>query len=167
MQIILTVSVALIAIAFLIVVIFISIALKSLQTTLQGVSKTLGGLEKQLEGVTNETAALFHKANALAEDLQEKSERLNSVVDAVKDVGATVNQFNQTFHNIANVVDEQVETNKDKISQVIQWSNLFLELKDRWKSRKQKEPSSKQEFIKIGKEHDAGQKKTKKGGGLS
>ena len=31
-----------------------------------------------------------------------------------------------------------MEENKDKIAQVVQWSNIMLELKDKWQQRKQK-----------------------------
>jgi len=137
MQIILYLSVALIAIAFFVLVIYLSKTLKSLQVTLTSVSNTLTGLEKQLNGVTTETTLLLQKTNALAEDIQQKSESLNSVVDAVKDVGTTVSKFNGTLQNITNSVDQQVEESKEKISQIIQWSNIFLELKDKWQARKQ------------------------------
>ncbi len=136
MQIILYLSVALIAIAFLVLVIYISATLKSLQVTLTSVSKTLIGLEKQLDGVTTETTSLLQKTNALAEDIQQKSENLNSVIVAVKDVGTTVTKFNGTLQNITNSVDRQVEENKEKISQIVQWGNIFLELKDKWVARK-------------------------------
>lgn len=137
MQIILYLSVALIAVAFLVLVIYVSTTLKSLQVTLTSLSKTLMGLEKQLEGVTNETTLLLQKTNALAEDIQRKSESLNSVVEAVKDVGTTVTKFNGTLQNITTSVDKQVEENKEKISQIMQWSNILLELKDKWQARKQ------------------------------
>ncbi|MEO2078524.1 MAG: DUF948 domain-containing protein [Bacillus sp. (in: firmicutes)] len=137
MQIILYLSVALIAIAFLVLVIYLSATLKSLQGTLSSVSKTLTGLEKQLDGVTTETTLLLQKTNALAEDIQQKSEGLNSVVDAVKDVGVTVSKFNGTLLNLTNTVDQQVEDSKEKISQIVQWSNVILELKDKWQARKQ------------------------------
>ncbi|MBO0960348.1 DUF948 domain-containing protein [Neobacillus sp. MM2021_6] len=137
MEIILYLSVALIAIAFLVLVIYLSKTLKSLQGTLTSVSNTLTGLEKQLDGVTTETTVLLQKTNALADDIQQKSERLNSVVEAVKDVGTTVSQFNGTLKNITNTVDQQVEESKEKISQLVQWSNIFLELKDKWQARKQ------------------------------
>ncbi|ETI70433.1 DUF948 domain-containing protein [Neobacillus vireti] len=137
MQIILYLSVALIAIAFLVLVIYLAKTLRSLQGTLTSVSQTLTGLEKQLDGVTSETTLLLQKTNALAEDIQHKSESLNSVVDAVKDVGTTVSKFNGTLKNITNSVDVQVEENKEKISQIVQWSNVLLELKDNWKARKE------------------------------
>ncbi|MEH7074722.1 DUF948 domain-containing protein [Neobacillus drentensis] len=137
MQIILYLSVALIAIAFFVLVIFLSTTLKSFQVTLTSVSKTLAGLEKQLDGVTAETTILLQKTNALADDIKKKSDSLTSVVDAVKDVGTTVTKFNGTLQNITSTVDKQVEDSKEKISQIVQWSNVFLELKDKWQARKQ------------------------------
>jgi uncharacterized protein YoxC len=137
MQIILYLSVALIAIAFFVLVIFLSTTLKSFQVTLTSVSKTLAGLEKQLDGVTAETTILLQKTNSLADDIKQKSDSLNSVVEAVKDVGTTVTKFNGTLQSITQSVDKQVEENKEKISQVVQWSNILLELKDKWQARKQ------------------------------
>ncbi|WP_057761327.1 DUF948 domain-containing protein [Cytobacillus praedii] len=141
MQIILYLSIAVIAIAFLILVIYLSKTLKSLQVTLDSVSKTLVGLEKQLDGVTRETTELLHKTNALAEDIQHKSENLNSVVVAVKDVGDTVRSFNGSIQKVTASVNNQFEENKDKIAAVVQWSQIFLEMKDKWKMRKQNEKS--------------------------
>ncbi|WP_042459767.1 DUF948 domain-containing protein [Neobacillus dielmonensis] len=137
MEIILYLSAALAAIAFLILVIYLASTLKALRATLDSVSDTLKGLENQLEGVTSETALLLQKTNALADDLQQKSERLNTVVDAVKDVGTTVTRFNGTLQNITQTIDKQVEANKEKVSQIVQWSNVFLELKDKWQERRQ------------------------------
>ena len=72
MIIILYLSVALIAVAFLVLVIYLSKTLKSLQLTLKNVASTLEGLEGQMKGITTETAELLHKTNRLAEDIQEK-----------------------------------------------------------------------------------------------
>lgn len=137
MKIILYLSVALIAIAFFVLVIYLSKTLKSLQGTLESVSKTLIGLESQLDGVTRETTVLLHKTNTLADDIQKKSESLNTVVDAVKEVGHSVQKFNHSLQSITSTVDRQLENNKEKISQVMQWGNVLLELKDKWKSKKQ------------------------------
>lgn len=136
MEIILYLSAAVAAVAFLILVIYLAKTLKSLQGTLDSVAHTLTGLEKQLDGVTRETTVLLHKTNSLADDIQQKSESLNSVVSAVKDVGNSVQRFNQSIHSISSMVDNQIDKNQDKISQVVQWSNVFLELKDKWKSRR-------------------------------
>ena len=142
MEIILYLSVALVAIAFLVLVIYVAKTLKSLQETLGSVSKTLAGLERQLDGVTQETTELLHKTNALADDIQEKSKSLNSVVTAVKDVGTTVNKFNGSLKNLSNSFEIQVEENKEKVSQIVQWSHVFLELKDKWNAKKKENSES-------------------------
>lgn len=147
MIIILYLSVALIAIAFLVLVIYLSKTLKSFRVTLDSAAKTLEGLEKQVESVTKETAVLLKKTNALADDIQRKSESLNSVVDAVKDVGTTVGHFNQTLQNITNTVDVQVENNKEKVAQILQWGNVLLELKDKWKEKRKKTSRVKKELL--------------------
>jgi uncharacterized protein YoxC len=142
MEIILYLSVALVAIAFLVLVIYVAKTLKSLQETLGSVSKTLAGLERQLDGVTHETTELLQKTNALADDIQEKSKSLNSVVTAVKDVGTTVNKFNGSLKNLSSSFEIQVEENKEKVSQIVQWSNVFLELKDKWDAKKKEKSES-------------------------
>jgi uncharacterized protein YoxC len=142
MQIILYLSVALIAVAFFILVIYLVKTLKSLQDTLTGVSKTLMEVEKHLDDVTTETTLLLQKTNVLADDFQHKAESLNTVVDAVKDVGITVSKFNGTLKNISTSFDKQVEQNKEKVSQIIQWSDVLLEIKDKWKARKQSKNES-------------------------
>lgn len=136
LEIVLYLSAGLAAIAFFILVIYLVRTLKSLEVTLNSVSNTLIGLEKQMDGVTRETTELLHKTNVLADDIQRKSDSLNSVVDAVKDVGTSVQKFNHTIQTITTSVNRSVEENKDKVSQVIQWSNVLLELKDRWKAKK-------------------------------
>jgi uncharacterized protein YoxC len=147
MEIILYLSVALIAIAFMVLVIYLAKTLKTLQGTLSSVSTTLVGLEKQLDGVTKETTELLQKTNALADDIQEKSERLTSVVDSVKDVGTTVSKFNGTLKNLTSSFDIQVEQNKEKVSQIVQWSNVLLELKDKWSERKQSKSEASSEKV--------------------
>ncbi|MCC3357988.1 DUF948 domain-containing protein [Bacillus sp. REN16] len=132
------ISVAVIAVAFLILVIYLSRTLRSLQITLDNVAGTLSGLEKQMEGVTSETTALLHKTNKLAEDIQQKSESLNTVVYAVKDVGTSLQRFNQSVGNVTEEVAVQLEKNKTKISQVVQVGNAVIEMWDKWKDKKQK-----------------------------
>jgi uncharacterized protein YoxC len=149
MIIILYLSVALIAIAFLVLVIYLSKTLKSVQETLTSVSETLVGLEKQLDGVTSETTALLQKTNALADDIAHKAESLTNVVEAVKDVGTTVNKFNKTLQSITSSFDLQVEQNKEKISQIIQWGDVLLELKDKWKARKKTKSESSNEVQRV------------------
>ena len=136
MEIVLYLSAALASVAFLILVIYLSKTLKSLQVTLESVSHTLTDVEKQMKGLTEESTLLLNKTNALAEDLQKKSENLNTVVEAVKEVGTTVKSFNGTLQNVHMKVEHNLEENQDKIAQVVQWGSAIFELRDLWKKKK-------------------------------
>ncbi|USK59116.1 DUF948 domain-containing protein [Peribacillus asahii] len=142
MEIILYVSAAIIAIAFLVLVIYVARTLTSLQITLNSVAHTLTGLESQLKGITTETTELLHKTNALAEDLKQKSENLNTAVVAVKEVGTSIQSFNTSIQKVSNKVITEIDNNQEKISQIVQWGNIALEMRDKWKARKQQPESS-------------------------
>ncbi|MDA7027269.1 DUF948 domain-containing protein [Bacillus sp. CLL-7-23] len=136
---ILYLSVALIAVAFLILVIYISKTLNTVQTTLKHVASTLEGLEGQMKGITTETTELLHKTNRLAEDIQDKSLKLNTVVDAVQEVGTSIRQFNASIQQVSHTVTSVAEDNREKISQVVSWSNAALEIWNKWKRKRMKE----------------------------
>ncbi|MFD2681624.1 DUF948 domain-containing protein [Bacillus seohaeanensis] len=139
MELILYLSVAVIAIAFFILVISVIKTMKSLQTTLDSVSTTLNGLEGQLQGITKESTELLHKTNLLAEDIQKKSENLNTVVYAVKDVGQSIQTLNTSVKKVSSSISTEFEKNQGKISQIVQWGNAFIELKDKWKQKKEED----------------------------
>lgn len=140
MEIILYIAAMVAAVAFLILCVSLSMTLFSVKRTLQTVSETMDGLTVQLEGVTTETTALLNKTNALAEDIQQKSQQLNTVVAAVKGVGDTVASMNTSVKRVTNAVSAEAERNSDKVAQVIQWGQVAFELMDKVKAR---QPSSK------------------------
>ena len=142
LEIVLYLSAAVAAIAFLVLVFFLGNTLKSLQVTLDSVSKTLVGLESQMQGISLETTQLLHKTNVLAEDLKEKSENLNTVVHAVRDVGTSIQSFNTSIQKVSNKVQQEIDDNQERISQVVQWSNIAMEIREKWKTRKRQPEDS-------------------------
>ena len=98
-------------------------------------AKTLDGVEGQVQGITRETTDLLHKANRLTEDIQGKVDRLNSVVDAVKGIGDSVQNFKWFCRSSNKLNYAQYSQNEDKISQVVQWSNVAMEIADKWQNR--------------------------------
>jgi uncharacterized protein YoxC len=128
-KIILYLSVALIAIAFFILVVYLVKTLKRVQDTLQSLTKTIEGMEKQVNEIGTETSQLLHKTNAVADDVQKKMEILNGLFDNVKQVGATIQTFN-------NSLAKQLSSNEQKVIQAVQWGNAFLEIWGKWKRRK-------------------------------
>ncbi|KAB7705874.1 DUF948 domain-containing protein [Bacillus aerolatus] len=137
MVIILYLSAAVAAIAFLILVLNLSKTLKSVDRTLDSLSRTVDRLEGQMQGITAETTELLHKTNVLAEDIQQKTEQMNTVVNAVKDVGSTVQNLNQSINKVTTTVASQMEKNQYKISQAVQWGNVVKQLVEKFKDGKE------------------------------
>ncbi|MGV3244225.1 DUF948 domain-containing protein [Staphylococcus sp. 11261D007BR] len=123
------------AIAFLILCIGIVVVLVSVKKNLDHVAKTLDGVEGQVQGITRESTDLLHKANRLTEDIQDKSERLNSVVNAVKGIGDSIQTLNGSVDRVTHSITHNISQNEDKISQVVQWSNVAMEIADKWQNR--------------------------------
>lgn len=130
------------AIAFLILCIGIVVVLVSVKKNLDHVAKTLDGVEGQIQGITRESTDLLHKANRLTEDIQDKSNRLNSVVDAVKGVGESVQTLNGSVDRVTHSITNNISQNEDKISQVVQWSNVAMEIADKWQNRQSRRNSA-------------------------
>ena len=89
-----------------------------------------------MEAITRETTFLLEKTNTLAADIAEKSEKLNTVVDAVKNIGVSINNFNNSINKITDSISKEVDKNEEKIAQVVQWSNVVMDIAERWKQRK-------------------------------
>nr|WP_244963629.1 DUF948 domain-containing protein [Anoxybacillus rupiensis] len=118
-----------VAIAFFILVVYLVKTLKRVQDTLQSLTKTIEGMEKQVNEIGTETSQLLHKTNAVADDVQKKMESLNRLFDTVKQVGATIQTFNDSLA-------KQLSSNEQKVIQAVQWGNAFLEIWGKWKRRK-------------------------------
>ncbi|KHD84234.1 DUF948 domain-containing protein [Heyndrickxia ginsengihumi] len=138
MIIILYLSVALIAIAFLFLVISLSRTLKSVSVTLDHVAGTVKDLESQMQGITNETTKILQSTNDLVADIQHKSEKLNTVVDAVEDIGVSATQLSQTLRRVTTTVSSTVGKKQEKIAQALQWGAAIKNIRDKWAERKPK-----------------------------
>lgn len=136
-QIVLYISAGIAAIAFLVLCVAIAVVLFSVKKNLDHVAETLDGLDGQIQGITRESTDLLHKSNRLVEDIQGKSEKLNSVVDAVQGVGYSVTNLNDSVDRVTNSITHNISENEEKISQVVQWSNVAMEIADKWQVRQQ------------------------------
>jgi len=137
-QIVLYIAAGIAAVAFLILCIALAVVLFSVKKNLDHVAKTLDGVEGQIQGITRESTDLLHKTNRLAEDVQGKSAKLNSVVDAVQGIGNSMTNLNSSVDRVTNSITHNISQNEDKISQVVQWSNVAMEVADKWQMRQKR-----------------------------
>jgi uncharacterized protein YoxC len=98
----------------------------------------MAGLEKQVNGITKETEELLHRTNRLADDIQEKSESLNTVFSSVKEFGDSVGQVNKSLRHVSNTVSTQVINQSDHIAKAVQWGNVAIDLYSKFKEKKEK-----------------------------
>ena len=140
------VSVAVVALAFLLLVIYMIGTLKSATKTLNNVANTMSSLEKQLQGVTRETEELLHKTNELAQDINNKSQSLNTMFASVKELGESLGTVNKSLKNVSVKVATEAERQSDKVTQAVQWGNVAIDLYTKWKLKKKTVDNTKEEI---------------------
>ncbi|MFA9559060.1 DUF948 domain-containing protein [Evansella sp. AB-rgal1] len=131
------ISVAIIAIAFAILVYYLIKTIISMKKTLDAVSSTVEGLQKQVDGITRESTELLHKTNRLAEDIQQKSDALNSVFLAAKDLGDSMQRINYSIKRVSDVVSQKADEQSDQVAMAVKWGNVAMSFWEKWKAKKQ------------------------------
>lgn len=135
---ILEISVAVIALAFVILVVFVIIVLN-------GLRETLTTVHSELKILSKETESAVRNANVLAEDVQGKMKCLDPIFQSISNVGeiaegktcAWKNASYQKQHQFREALDENLNEQgpNEKIVDVIQWAlegvNLWQKLKKR------------------------------------
>ncbi|MED3645954.1 DUF948 domain-containing protein [Halalkalibacterium halodurans] len=135
MEDLLYISAIIVALAFVLLVIFAVRTFLAVTKSLDHMKNTMTELKEQVVGITKETEQLLHRTNQLADDLQQKSESLNMVFDSVKDMGQAVQQVNQSVRHVADRVATETERQSGQIAQVVQWGNVAIDLYKRFKER--------------------------------
>ncbi|MCL1630643.1 DUF948 domain-containing protein [Sporolactobacillus sp. CPB3-1] len=140
MIIILYLAVALIAVAFAVLVYFLSQTLRAAQKTLEDVASTLEDVQEQVKGLSEETTELLHRTNVLASDVQRKSKSLNSVFDAVEGFGESLGTINDSVKRVTASIENQGMEHSGKVAQTMQWGKAVIDLFQRWQNaRKSKQ----------------------------
>ncbi|MCO7124881.1 DUF948 domain-containing protein [Sporolactobacillus shoreicorticis] len=134
MIIILYLAVAVIAIAFAVLVYFLSQTLRAAQKTMEDVASTLEDVQVQVKGLNDETTELLHRTNLLAVDLQRKSKSLNSVFDAIEGFGESLGTINTSVKRVTASIESKGFENSGKIAQTMQWSKAVMDLIHRWQN---------------------------------
>lgn len=84
---IIEISVAVIAFAFVILVIYLITMIKALNTTLGQVNQTLSETRKQMDELGGQALKVIEHTNQISYDVKKKIEAIDPVFNAVEDVG--------------------------------------------------------------------------------
>src|SRR5699024_6330330 len=104
MEIVLYVAIIIAVIALVVLTIYIINTLKVTKQFLNDVTTTLDGIETQMKGVTDETTTLLTKTNRLADDVEEKSAKVDQLINGAKGIGETMNEFDQSLQQLTNSI---------------------------------------------------------------
>lgn len=125
------IAVIIVAFAFAVLVGYLAMTLKATQRTMNNVADTLEGLEKQLDGITTETTLLLQKTNDLAEDVNFKVAKLNSVFEGIEDIGDSFSNLTRSVKKLSDNLSDEEEV--DKAKEAVKWGSAILNI---WKNRK-------------------------------
>ncbi|WP_062047695.1 DUF948 domain-containing protein [Bacillus sp. JCM 19034] len=136
MEIILYISALIFAVAFTVLTIYIVKTAKSADRTLKHLEETMAAMKVQINGISNETEKLLHRTNELAEDIQEKSQSMNSIFASAKELGDSINQITHSIRHMSTTIASQANRKSDQVAQVVQWGSAALDLYSKYKEKK-------------------------------
>jgi uncharacterized protein YoxC len=148
---IIEVSVAVIAIVFTILVIYLIVLINTLRHTFTQVDRTLGSVHQQLDGIGTEAKKVIEQANHLSVDVKSKFDSLTSLFNTVSNVGAVLEDHSVAFREqmIATAKDEKqpfhlrfksgehaTSPELEKIASILELAGLGVRLWQKLKKRK-------------------------------
>lgn len=136
------ISVLLIALAFIVLVVYVVQALRSAKTSLEETNRTLSQVQDKLEQLSQETMQLLQNTTHITSDIKQKLAAVDKLFESAKQAGEAVHQVTssakQVSASVVRTVNENVEdalkNNKNRIADVMQWASMGLVLWHKWKS---------------------------------
>lgn len=127
MEIILYIAIIIALIALVVLTIYIINTLKVTKEFMKEVTTTLDGMETQMKGVTDETKELLTKTNRLSADVEQKSAKLDGLMDGARGIGETMNEFDRSLQQLTNSISRTSREEQEKTSQAVKWGTSILE----------------------------------------
>lgn len=133
-------SILLIAIAFLIAVVYICFVLKRLTNTMKTLRGTLGSAEKQVEKMTLVLSETIKETDELMADVTEKAQATDSIFDSVQLFGESIQSANTALQNgLGNLTEEEMDRKVKPFIEGIRWSEVAVQLYGMWKGKQPKQ----------------------------
>lgn len=106
-------SVALVAVAFAVLVFFLIKTLKSAKDSLDNVSQTLKEVQKTIDELTYEVKTTVRHANDITADVQNKIQKIDPVIDSVKNLGDVMSELTLTVKQVSVTVIEKFRKSRE------------------------------------------------------
>lgn len=158
---IIQISVACIAAAFIVLVVFLVAALQSARAALQQVNETLAHIDGKMDTISAETVKLMQTTQHIADDVQGKMKSMDALFDSIGKVGESVNQITTSVKQVSATVSNSVRQAGEKVNrernltaELMEWTSLGLHLWRKWQARKQRD-EQKKDSLKLMKRNES------------
>jgi uncharacterized protein YoxC len=141
------ISVALMAVAFTVLVVYVIRTLILTQKALQQVTDQLVQIQSRIDQLSEESVQLIRQTNLIAEDFYKKIKAFDQMFSAIEDVGQSVKQVSGSVRQISaslsdtmtQSIEKKVIHSDDKIGEILKWATYSYELFMRWRSARSKQ----------------------------
>ncbi|MEK8130925.1 DUF948 domain-containing protein [Paenibacillus filicis] len=135
-------SVAVVAIAFAALVVYLIKTLRSVTDLLSQTNVTIREIQGQISGISVEATELLRHTNEVTLDVRNKLHSIDPVVDSVKNIGDAVQEVTDTVKEATAAVAGSIRKNVPKeapktgeaIGRVIQAMPMVLEIWHTWRA---------------------------------
>lgn len=126
------ISMAVIAIAIVILVVYLIRVIKTLDVTLKSVNDTVAKVEGHLHDLSAQSVSILEETKTLTADLNRKSQKLDSLFTSVKGMGDSVEQVSASLA-------VQAEKHREQLGNILAITSFGLELWQQWKDSRRRE----------------------------
>jgi uncharacterized protein YoxC len=140
---IIQISVACIAAAFIVLVYFLVKTLISAKASLEQVTETLAHIDAKVDAISQETVKLMHTTQQITDDVQGKMKSVDTLFRSIGQVGESVSQVSASVKQVSATVSDsvrragdRVNRERNQVAEVMEWATLGLQLWRKWQSRK-------------------------------
>lgn len=107
-------SIAFAAIAFICLVYFVILTLRQGMTTLAETNKTLVDVRNAIQGLTGEATQLIHTANQVTRDVKGKIRTIDPIFESAHNVGEVIQTVTETFKKNASEIGSNLTPEQPK-----------------------------------------------------
>ncbi|WNQ10532.1 DUF948 domain-containing protein [Paenibacillus aurantius] len=135
------ISVAIIALAFAVLVFFLIRTLHTVQESLKDTNQTINQVQRELNDVSAEVKGLIRNTNQITMDVRTKMKALDSLFGTVENVGDTLEGVTSSLRQVSNRFRSNVTSNLAEVNQTedkkvykaINWASSIYDIWQRIK----------------------------------
>lgn len=120
------IALAIFVVGLIIAIVGVVMLISGIKEPMKKMKGSANNLKERVDKLNLEVTTLSHNANELKEDVQLKSEKVGTLVDAAKGTVNSVIDLNASVRAITGGIASQVDHDKQRVAEVNQYSNTAI-----------------------------------------